>query len=208
MFKRNLILISLLILVVSCAPVVGVPDAEPEVESVNEEAAPLNTAVPINEPAPIDPTNLPDPTTEPIADETESETTQSSAPVVVDLSKMTPEPGDDSDGGNVVLPAPGVPDPTAKLVQDISADLSSRLGIDIGEVELVAIAETTWRDSSLGCPQPGMNYLQVLTDGYNITLKANEVVYEYHTSGTRSFVYCLTATKGDQPITQPISPDQ
>ena len=30
-----------------------------------------------------------------------------------------------------------------------------------------------WRDSSLGCPKPGMAYLDVITPGHRVTLRAN-----------------------------------
>ena len=47
-----------------------------------------------------------------------------------------------------------------------------------------------WNDSSLGCPKPGMNYLQVVTPGYRITLEAQGRRYEYHTDSTSHVVRC------------------
>jgi hypothetical protein len=35
-----------------------------------------------------------------------------------------------------------------------------------GEPELHSIEPRQWPDSSLGCPQPGLSYLQVITNGY------------------------------------------
>ena len=40
-------------------------------------------------------------------------------------------------------------------------------------------------DSSLGVPEPGQNYMTVITPGYVIILEANGVSYEYHGSGDR-----------------------
>jgi hypothetical protein len=42
--------------------------------------------------------------------------------------------------------------------------------------------EKDWPDSSLGCPQPGMAYLQVITPGYLIVLRALGNDYMYHAS--------------------------
>ena len=54
-----------------------------------------------------------------------------------------------------------------------------------------------WPDSSLGCPQPGMMYLQVITPGFKVMLKAGEEIYPVHVGGTRAVVCARTA--GDSP---------
>jgi hypothetical protein len=70
-------------------------------------------------------------------------------------------------------------------VEKAREDLDARLGIAPGEIRLLSIEAVQWRDSSLGCPQPGMEYLQVITPGYRIELEAGGQVYEYHTSDER-----------------------
>lgn len=68
------------------------------------------------------------------------------------------------------------------LVEAARKDLSERLGITVGEIELVGEVEVvTWRDTSLGCPEPGKMYAQVLTPGYKFTLKTGDNFYVYHT---------------------------
>ena len=47
-----------------------------------------------------------------------------------------------------------------------------------------------WRDASLGCPKPGVDYIQVLTPGYVIKLEAAGSVYEYHTDDAQRVVTC------------------
>lgn len=107
----------------------------------------------------------------------------------VDLSKLTPSaPGATSEPR--VMPAPGVPDPLAKLQHEAAQDLAQRLGVDVSEVELVEAVSTEWRDSSLGCPKRGMMYAQVITPGYQLVLGVAGKAYFYHTSGTGSFVFC------------------
>jgi hypothetical protein len=47
-----------------------------------------------------------------------------------------------------------------------------------------------WSDTSLGCPEPGMAYAQVITPGYLIVLGAAGQTYEYHTDEHSSVVLC------------------
>ena len=47
-----------------------------------------------------------------------------------------------------------------------------------------------WSDASLGCPQEGFMYAQVITPGYLIILEAQGEQYEYHTDQTTNVVLC------------------
>ncbi|MDX1408310.1 MAG: hypothetical protein R3330_09255, partial [Saprospiraceae bacterium] len=58
----------------------------------------------------------------------------------------------------------------------------------------VNAADVVWPDSSLGCPQKGMVYADVLTPGYLIVLSADGREYEYHTSKGTEVVYCINPT--------------
>jgi len=90
-----------------------------------------------------------------------------------------------------VVPIPTPLDPALqKLVAQAQADLEQRLAIPIGQVELVAVQSVTWPDASLGCPQPGMGYLQVQVDGLLIRLSAGSRLYEYHSGGSRPPFLC------------------
>ncbi len=66
------------------------------------------------------------------------------------------------------------------LVKWAQADLAERLGVSVDQIALVSFDAVRWRDSSLGCPQPGMMYAQVITPGYLIVLQVEEQQYEYH----------------------------
>lgn len=71
-------------------------------------------------------------------------------------------------------------------VQAAITDLSQRLAVPEGQIRLISTEAVTWPDSSLGNPQPGTVYLQVLTDGYRVILQHATTRYEYHTDlGTR-----------------------
>jgi hypothetical protein len=87
------------------------------------------------------------------------------------------------------LPTPADPG-LRNLIEMIKTDLANRLAISMDEVVLVEYMEVEWSDSSLDCPQPGMDYLQVITPGYRIVLQANNQSYEYHTNRDAYFVFC------------------
>jgi hypothetical protein len=84
--------------------------------------------------------------------------------------------------------------PTDRASQDLVAqaksDLAARSGINVDEIELLKFEEVTWRDGSLGCPQPGMGYIQVLIDGHRILLRSGEKVYHYHSGGNQPPFLC------------------
>jgi hypothetical protein len=77
-----------------------------------------------------------------------------------------------------------------KLAVDVTvADLADRLGIDEADVSVVSVEFTEWSDTSLGNPQPGFLYAQVITPGFNIVLEANGQSYEYHTDLNGNFTF-------------------
>lgn len=69
-------------------------------------------------------------------------------------------------------------------------DLADRLAVPAGQIELGGLQETTWPDTSLGCPQPGMIYAQVLVPGYRILLRVGGQEFEYHSDRKGRTVYC------------------
>jgi hypothetical protein len=63
------------------------------------------------------------------------------------------------------------------LVESAKADLKSR-GIAT-QVQVQGLEPTEFPDGSLGAPEPNKPYPLVVTPGYNISLRANSVVYRY-----------------------------
>ncbi len=63
---------------------------------------------------------------------------------------------------------------------------------------MIEFEAVDWRDSSLGCPEPGKSYLQVITPGYRVVLQADGQTYEYHTNREDRAVLC----KGGTPASQ------
>ena len=76
------------------------------------------------------------------------------------------------------------------LIEKAKDDLAQRLSIAITQINIVDAKEATWSNSSLGCPQPGMLYADVLTPGYLILLSANGQDYEYHAGKGSVIFYC------------------
>ena len=89
-------------------------------------------------------------------------------------------------------PPAGASDPEASepLVELAKADLANRTGIDREQITVVSVRAVDWPDASLGCPEPGMFYAQVITPGYRIVLSHDGDRYEYHTDRSNRVVLC------------------
>lgn len=79
-----------------------------------------------------------------------------------------------------------------------------RTGVPTGQVGLAAIEATQWPDASLGCPQEGSDYPQVITPGYKLTLIVGTDLYSYHTDDGTLVVLCGP----DGPVELPPIPIQ
>ncbi len=73
--------------------------------------------------------------------------------------------------------------PAAEAAKRARADLARRLGISADQIAVDSVEAHTWPDASLGLPEPGMMYAQVLTDGYIVALSAAGKAYVYHVAG-------------------------
>ena len=76
-------------------------------------------------------------------------------------------------------------DSTALLVAMARVDLAARLDVGIDQTALQRLEPTEFPDASLGVPEPGQVYAQVVTAGYIIELVAGGQTYIYHASGER-----------------------
>jgi hypothetical protein len=89
-----------------------------------------------------------------------------------------------------------------QIVELAKEDLARRLDLSVSQIRLISIEAVEWLDGSLGCPQPGMMYAQVITPGFLIVLEAAGQSYEYHTDRNCSVVMC----QGDGPDVVPLMP--
>jgi len=68
--------------------------------------------------------------------------------------------------------------------------LATELGCAPDQIVVAEAASVTWRTSALGCPQPDMMYMQVLTPGYRVRLRYAGQEYVVHTDSGRRAVRC------------------
>lgn len=95
-------------------------------------------------------------------------------------------------GGAAGSGAAQLPPPGGALLGQARAALAKELGVAEDAITVVSAEPAEWRDSSLGCPQPGMNYLQVITPGYRFVLSAQGQQYEYHADQNERVVRCAS----------------
>jgi hypothetical protein len=152
-------------------------DAELELE-----AQVVPTVTPTDTPVPT-PTQEPTPTPEPTAETLQTELIEPISPVspitTTRVSTMTL-----ADGSAELIPG------SEETVAAAVADLSKQTGVPAGQIALVSIESKDWSDSSLGCPQEGFMYAQVITPGYLIMLEADGQLYEYHTDLRTNVILC------------------
>ncbi|MCS6839640.1 MAG: hypothetical protein NZ699_00610 [Roseiflexus sp.] len=101
---------------------------------------------------------------------------------------------------NTAYPAPGqlTPEPTSEIneatmraMSELARQkLAEELEISVDQIKVVIADPTYWSDTSLGCPQPGMTYQQVITPGYRITLAVGSDLYVYHTDTVQTVIRC------------------
>ncbi len=116
-------------------------------------------------------------------------------------------PSSSGEGQDQPAATPEILDPTPETIERIEAtpalvrgkdyllaravsDLSTRLGVSEDDIQVVRMEAVEWSDSSLGCPAEGMDYAQVITPGYEITLQVDEVEYRYHSDKDQFMVLC------------------
>jgi hypothetical protein len=66
--------------------------------------------------------------------------------------------------------------------------LAESLQSPIDRIMVVRVSRAEWRDSSLGCPEPGMAYSPVLTSGYDVRLRDGDREHEVHVAAGRAIV--------------------
>ena len=82
--------------------------------------------------------------------------------------------------------ATGAPAATPQTLTGLQVEarqvLADRLSVPAAGLELVSDEPVQWGDTSLGCPQAGMFYAQVITPGHRITFRQGDDTYEVHTA--------------------------
>lgn len=72
----------------------------------------------------------------------------------------------------------------------VVADAAKRFDVPESSVVLVRAEQVTWSDGSLGCPEPGMSYPQILVPGFVVTAKTEAGELVYHTDTRQQAKSC------------------
>ncbi|MEZ4619795.1 MAG: YbaY family lipoprotein [Caldilineaceae bacterium] len=104
-------------------------------------------------------------------------------------------PADDSApaAGSAPADPPTLSAAEEDLVNAAMALIADETGVDAAALTVSAVEAVEWPDSSLGCPEAGMMYMQVITPGYRITFVDDSgMTYEVHTGSDAAgaMVYC------------------
>lgn len=132
-----------------------------------------------------EPTLLPNPDSDIASPVAPSATTPEVEASELEASEPTPVHQE-----GIVTDESALPGGAEVLVDLAKADLAGRLDIEISAITLISYEDVVWPDSSLGCPQPGMAYMQVPKDGSRIILDFEGTTYDYHTGGGRDPFLC------------------
>jgi hypothetical protein len=117
--------------------------------------------------------------------DTASASTTSSTPLAISpltIGTVTEE--------TTVASSPEVDPALTTLVDQAVADLATRLKVDASTIVTVSAQPMSWSDGSLGCPQPGMLYTQVMVDGALIELSVDGTSYSYHSGASGAPFLC------------------
>ncbi len=105
---------------------------------------------------------------------------------VTDMPSDTPSDPDSASDSPTDGASPGPGEGPAVAMND----LAKRLGVDASDVSVLSAEEVTWSDASIGCPEPGKMYAQMLVSGSLIVLEADGKQYEYHAAAGKAPFYC------------------
>jgi hypothetical protein len=177
--KRTLCTLATVVLLAACG--VGA--------TVDRTAAADDAIVTTLQPTDHDPGNAPSSTDQPTA-MTPPDQDAVGTPETESPSKPTPTSTPENGPPSNLSP----PVTSSSLVEAAMQDLANRLSVEVSTITLIEASEVTWPNSSVGCPQPNMSYLQVLTPGSLIKLESGGVTYEYHAGPSGPPFYCATPT--------------
>jgi len=75
-----------------------------------------------------------------------------------------------------------------RAIATARAALAQRGGLEAEAIEVAGAAPRQWSDASLGCPEKGKLYAQMLTRGYRVLLRVGKTVHVVHVAGAHAVV--------------------
>lgn len=113
------------------------------------------------------------------SDSTDADPSRSERPTASRLPETVPP-----------TPAPPVGEVPGELMARILEAAADRADVEVSEIEILRAEAVTWPDGSLGCPEPGQVYIQVLIDGYHVVVEAGGEELDYRATDDGNFRYC------------------
>lgn len=106
----------------------------------------------------------------------------------------------------------GEPVATASIPREVRravvADAAKRFKVAESSVVLAGAEQVTWSDGSLGCPEPGRLYTQMLVPGFRMQARTQEGQLTYHTDSRGNALTCgLTGTTPANRIADKVPPN-
>ena len=98
--------------------------------------------------------------------------------------------GSSTEGVDMSTPSINSDPKAERMIQLARESLAKQFYISEDEIRLATVKSVLWPDASLGCPEPGVIYAQVVTPGFQILFKANGKSFTYHTDETEQVVLC------------------
>jgi hypothetical protein len=121
------------------------------------------------------------------------------APVPLVATNMAPPPAElEAPSAEPEAPAPEIGPPVSSTPTISTPDpkgfartaLAAWLGVPEESVQVILVESVAWPDASLGCPQPGQAYAQVVTPGFRFTFEVAGRSYLVHTGLSHLAVVC------------------
>ncbi len=78
--------------------------------------------------------------------------------------------------------------------------LAVRIGVAASQIEVLSVEEVMWSNTSLGCPEPGRQYSDVIVPGFRIILEYEGRKYEYHTNEDGTMVVTCSNTQAQPDL--------
>lgn len=79
----------------------------------------------------------------------------------------------------------------AEKLDPLIADAAERASVGVESVTVVRAQQVVWSSPALDCPEPGVSYTQVLTNGYWVVLEAGGSEYDYRAEIEGEFRLCV-----------------
>ena len=85
--------------------------------------------------------------------------------------------------------SPAMPNDLQSIVTAAKQDAVAR-GAPAQAITVQSAQRVTWRDGSLGCPEPQMQYTQALVPGWRVILRVGDATYDYHATANGHLILC------------------